>query len=249
MPRPAPPADIDIPSLRRQQVQRRNLMEVGPGTPWEDRGQLGTIPAFFRTCFMGITQPVRLAQMIRRPETQHDTRWFTIGCGMLWGVTLVIHTALVLWQASQQERTYISWAPSILLMGLQLVLAPLVLFVLIKIQVSLFNILAATELKGQGPAVLVFNVFSYCLGPSLIALLPLLGPPLAVLWIFIAMVLVAMKRLYLGTASAVIGVILSMAVVLAMAVGIYFGAGLIYELLSGGIIEHLPIRTVPVRSW
>jgi hypothetical protein len=249
MPRPAPPTDIDIPSLRKQQVQRRNLMEVGPGTPWEDRGQLGTVPAFFRTCLMGITKPVRLTHMIRRPETQHDTRWFTVGCGALWGVSLIIHTALALWQASQQERTFINWGPAILLMGLQLVLAPLLLLVLVKLQVSLFNTLAATELKGQGPAVLVFNVFSYCLGPSLLALVPLVGPPLAVLWIFVAMVLVAMKRLYLGAASAIIGVILSLAVVLALAVGLYFAGGWTYELLTGGIIERLPIRTTPVRSW
>src|SRR5688500_19911518 len=67
-----PPPDIEIAALRKQTVEVRNPMEPGAGTPWEDRGTLGLLSAFVKTCVASLTAPSSLFSQIRRPETRSE---------------------------------------------------------------------------------------------------------------------------------------------------------------------------------
>ena len=51
------PDDVQIAAMNIEYESIGNLMAPGPGTPWEDRGSIGAIPAFFKTAIMSMTSP------------------------------------------------------------------------------------------------------------------------------------------------------------------------------------------------
>src|SRR5688572_2093762 len=101
-----PPPDFEIAALKQKVVEARNPMQAGSGTPWEDRGTLGLVGAFVKTCTMSLRAPAELFVQIRRPETIADGRGFAIGCAICWGVSLVLHRLIMrrLWY--HDERRY-----------------------------------------------------------------------------------------------------------------------------------------------
>ena len=88
------PDDVQISSMNIERELIGDLLAPGPGTPWEDRGSIGAIPAFFKTVVMSMTSPRRLLFSMRRPETASDTRAFAIICGAFWGLGWVIYDVL-----------------------------------------------------------------------------------------------------------------------------------------------------------
>ncbi|HEV8378308.1 MAG TPA: hypothetical protein VGP99_05625, partial [Tepidisphaeraceae bacterium] len=82
MAKPTPPSNVAIASLDVRKQTVFNLMAPGPGTPWEDRGSIGVIGAFFKTCFKSMFKPADLLDSIRRPETGGDSFSFAIGCAL-----------------------------------------------------------------------------------------------------------------------------------------------------------------------
>jgi len=91
MAKPTPPPNVAIASLDARKQTMFNLMAPGPGTPWEDRGSIGTIGAFFKTTFRSMFKPADLLDSIRRPETGGDSFSFAIGCGLMWAISALIH--------------------------------------------------------------------------------------------------------------------------------------------------------------
>src|SRR5689334_17395996 len=63
------PAGVEIAALKNKKTTGpMDLMMPGDGTPWEDRGNLGTLKAFLQTAVSSITKPARLLDHIRRPD-------------------------------------------------------------------------------------------------------------------------------------------------------------------------------------
>src|SRR6266705_6979086 len=87
MAKPTPPPNVAIASLDARKQTMFNLMAPGPGTPWEDRGSIGVIGAFFKTAFRSMFKPAELLDSIRRPETGGDSFSFAIGCGVMWALS------------------------------------------------------------------------------------------------------------------------------------------------------------------
>src|SRR4051812_37597202 len=90
MAKSSPPPNVAIASLDARKQMMFNLMAPGPGTPWEDRGSVGVIGAFFKTCFRSMFKPADLLDSIRRPETGGDSFSFAIGCGLMWAISALI---------------------------------------------------------------------------------------------------------------------------------------------------------------
>src|SRR5436309_9553602 len=86
-----PPSNVAIASLDARKQTMFNRMAPGPGTPWEDRGSVGVVGAFFKTCFRSMFKPAELLDSIRRPETGGDSFAFAIGCGLMWAISAGIH--------------------------------------------------------------------------------------------------------------------------------------------------------------
>src|SRR3954467_11193228 len=103
-PPPAPPA-LEMAALRARQARAYNPLEPGPGTPWEDRGSIGPVAAFFKTVGGMLTAPGALPESMRRPETAGDARAFAIGCGVFWGIGWLVHDVVAYHVAHKKSGT------------------------------------------------------------------------------------------------------------------------------------------------
>ena len=232
----APPG-VDIAALRnKKKTAALDLMMPGPGTPWEDRGNLGLVKAFVQTCIQSITKPGLLLDHIRRPDTTGEARQFAYGCAALWAVSVAVHA--ILYHVMNPPPAEWGLAESqfyiyALIMG---VLAGAGAFVLCVMFASrMYFAMVSTELKNAAPRVLLHNMFCYNLGPSILAPVPVIGPPAALLFIFIAWIVGGAKRLYISWRGAVVAAVLTMAAVLVMAsVGAYVADMVLGNVLSLG---------------
>src|SRR5687767_2892999 len=157
-----PPPDFEIAALKKKTVEARNPMEAGPGTPWEDRGSLGLVGAFIRTCVMSLKAPSTLFIHIRRPETIGDARGFAIGCGVCWGISLVIHRLLMLRLWYHDERRYeidrtLFWAET----GLFFAAAIGAVLLFIAGVSRIYHKMVEAEIKHPVTPALFVNLFAY----------------------------------------------------------------------------------------
>ena len=84
------PSGIELPNRKKQGPVAVDLMRPGNGTPWEDRGSSGAIPAYFKTAFKSFTSPGLLMDHIRRPETTSDAKRFALVSAVMWFVGLLL---------------------------------------------------------------------------------------------------------------------------------------------------------------
>jgi hypothetical protein len=239
------PPGVDIAALKTKKstgAGARDLMRPGGGTPWEDRGAQGLVKAFIQTCVKSITAPGMLLDHIRRPDTTREGTQFAIGCAVLWGVSGVIHT--ILYYALRADPQYVqdmggvgSFYIKAVIVGGVVGFAAWGLFVLFANR--MYFAMVSTELKNTAPRVLLYNMFCYCLGPSILAPIPVIGPPVALLLIFIDWIVGGSKRLYISYRGAIVAAVLTMLAILAMAAGGLWLANMIATNVLGLSIEPL----------
>ena len=244
------PDNIEIASLKKKQVAQFNPMTPGSGTPWEDRGTHGTVGAFFKTCIMSMLSPGKLANQIRRPETRNDATAFVIGCAICWGLSALLH-GLILYphfrdlpHADFDSTNYIIYCVIGMLAGGG------GMWGLFMVYTAMYHKLVSQE-KSQSalPTVLLYNVNAYALGPSLLALIPFAGPPLAILLIGINQVAVGIKRLHLRFAAAAIDALLSLIVVLVLGfVGYWVGDIVLHQVITQPSMEQETPHAAPANS-
>jgi hypothetical protein len=214
MPKMTPAPDIHIAALEQKKVvDHSNLMQAGSGTPWEDRGHLGTVKAFVATCWQGMFSPRQLMRSIRRPEGGTDVRGFVICCGAMWGISAFVHAALHLWHDGDdwwQHETYWYWIGAA---GLALIAAPLV-WLMHVLATAILSKLNSFELGTRAPSALTANIVGYCLAPSLLAPIPVIGPIPSILWIISVAIVVSISRLKLKVGTSIINVLLASLAVL-----------------------------------
>ena len=236
-----PPPDFEIAALKKKVVEARNPMEAGSGTPWEDRGTLGLVRAFVKTCALTLTSPAQLFVHIRRPETIADGRAFAIGCGVCWGVSLVVHRMLMLRVWYHDERRYLIdrtlfWVENALFFAAAIGAVLLFIHAVSRI----YHKMVEAEIKMPVTAALFVNLFAYALGPSVLALVPVAGPVLAAAWILALLVVAGSVRLRLNAGSAAVAAFVSMAAtVLGAAVAWFVVRMLIWEAMTGGAINEV----------
>jgi hypothetical protein len=227
-----PPPDHHIAALeQRKVVEQHNVMMPGAGTPWEDRGHLGAIKALFATWNMSVLSPLKLLHAIRRPETKSDVRSFAIWCGAMWSLSVFVHAMLLhlMRQRRDEETLEGFW----LVVGIAVVLTPAVVLGLLELASLVFHKLNAMEPHYRTPAVLGFNVMGYNLGTSLLAPVPLVGPPLVVAWVVVLTVTGARSRMRLGLGAAVINTLVTSIVVLVAVASALLLARLLIVLMFG----------------
>jgi hypothetical protein len=216
----APPG-VEIAALKNKKTTGpMDLMMPGDGTPWEDRGNLGLVKAFIQTCVSSITKPARLLDHIRRPDTTGEATQFSIACSVLWAISGIIHSILYHWKyppPADWELGEGNFYMKALLTGLLLGAAVYVLGVMFASR--MYFAMVSTELKNAAPRALLQNMFSYSLGPSILAPIPVIGPPLALLFIFIAWITGGAKRLYISWRGSIVASVLAMLISL-VAVGV-----------------------------
>jgi hypothetical protein len=182
------------------------LMEPGDGTPWEDRGSIGPVAGFFKTCIQSMFSPGKLFESIRRPETAGDARAFVFICAGFWTVSWVLHDYL--WYRAENARTrrpeldFSDLYPKLLIHIILAILGTWLLHLLVSR--LFYKLVQAGDAKAKAPAVLTYNVYAYCLGPSILALIPFhIGPAIAIAWIFFLCIYAAIHRLAVKTSGAI----------------------------------------------
>jgi hypothetical protein len=243
------PPDLQIAALQQQKKAAGmiNLMAPGDGTPWEMRGSEGAIAGFFKTALQSLLQPAKLLWSIRRPETTGDATGFLLLCGVFWGLSWIIHDYLYLVLhledalANDPRRPELEYPVYYFGMLIAGALCPLWAWLMIKFQIPLYQKLLAMEFektRAKPQDTLFYNVLAYLQAPALLSIIPLAGPPLALLWMFINTNIALVKRMRTSVAGAVIAVILVFIATAAVAVGLYFLLDFIwYKLPTGGAVK------------
>jgi hypothetical protein len=222
------PDNIEIASLKKKQVAMFDPMAPGSGTPWEDRGTHGTVGAFFKTCIMSLHSPGELTNQIRRPETINDAFAFLIGCSICWGLSALIHGLLLYSHFSNLPNADFDATHYFVYCVIGMLAAGGATWGLFKLYTTIYSKLVEKEKKQTAlPTVLIYNVNVYALGPSLLSIIPFIGPPIALLLIAVDLVAVGSKRLRLRFSAAVVDAILALVVVLVVGVVGYFVGGFV----------------------
>lgn len=200
MPRVPPPEHVHIPALQRQRVvDRSDLMQPGEGTPWEDRGHLGVLGGFRQTLAMAVLRPVQLLDSIRRPDSASDANQLLLVTGVFVTVGIAGHAALWRW------RHGVSWGGGQIVLDLLGILALLVgPWLLAQVGARVNHAMTSAALKGRARLTLNQSIYAYLLCPLALAIVPIIGPPLAALIVALIVVSVPRLRLRLGLAEGLI---------------------------------------------
>jgi hypothetical protein len=228
------PVGVDIAALRnKKKAGAKDLMRPGEGTPWEDRGAQGTIKSFVQTCIRSITAPGMLLDHMRRPDTTREASQFAYACSAFWAISTAVH--MVLWSIMYPPAWKLSLTPEYtsnyyIKTGILSVLtAPAAFILLVIFAHRLYFGLISSELKGAAPRMLLYNIFCYSMGPSVLALIPFAGPPLALLCIFIAWCAGGGKRLYVSWRGAIVASSLTLLLALVLAATAWFVLGFVLD--------------------
>jgi hypothetical protein len=248
------PANVEIAALKKQVVQQGNLMQPGSGTPWEDRGSLGLVKAFFITCFKSVTSPGELWDQIRRPETTSDATTFATCCGVVAGVTWVVHS--LGWDLVYSGRSLSDGVPPLLVKNdfrftidwqtwwvgaaLQMVCAVGGMLAMLRLANFIYQKLLPHGIAARIPPALSCNVIAYALGPVILALLPFFGWALALLWLLILLIRAGIRRLHLGAGTGIISGILTFLVVTVLGFLIYVGGAFAWSRTLGPSVTFVP---------
>ena len=240
-----PAEQVHIDMLKQGPVAY-DLMRPGNGTPWEDRGARGAFRAFLSTCLASITRPALLLDHISRLNTTKDATAFAWLCGIPWAVSVVLHNVLLLMLRYESRKDLIvSYDVYYLRTGLMTLAAVAAPFLLLKFGSNLYFTLISAELKSNVPRALVYNLCAYALGPSLLAVIPLIGPPLALALIFVVLVVAGRKRLYSTWRGAIIDALIAFAAAMAILVAVYFVGRFFGDQIFGEATA--PKKAPPIR--
>jgi len=240
-----PPDDIQIASMNVKKAAIRDPMMHGSGTPWEDRGSLGMVGAYFKTVGQSLLAPAKLLGSIRRPETFTDARAFALASGIAWGVGLGIICFLDMRRKLADINNY-DVEPNMYYLGiaLQLVLAPFVTLLMVNIVASIFSKMVSSEMKGRNaPLILMKNLFAYTTGPGALAVVPIVGPALAGVWIFVTMMVAGRSRLQLGFASTFTAVLFASIAVTGLSLAMYYVGWFAFATMTGAYVYVKPTES------
>jgi hypothetical protein len=243
-------SEIEIAALKKKEAVTYNLMMPGAGTPWEDRGRSGLVTAFFKTCWRSLFSHRSLLDQIRRPETTQEATGFAVGCALLWGLSIALWDIWNYLQFNDPTKWNVNGQQYFIESAVRVAVMVGMILLLLKLGSGFFSHLLANSAGQQVPSVLVFNVFSYSLGPSLLAVVPVVGWGLAGLWIFVDVIIGAKTRLYLRTREAVINTILVFAGAIVILLAVYFAGVLLRVLIYGdpAVTPNIPLPLHPLNG-
>jgi hypothetical protein len=245
-------------SLRNpHQSMGQRLMAPGTGTPWEDRDSLGIVSAFLRTCIGMLTAPANMLDRIRRLEDRADARLFAIACTVPWFCSFCIHSVIVWRSLVNWRETKVGFAEQHyeidnFLYFLRWGVGAIILCVGVVLLQGLasriyFAMVSGVDMKGRGTPELIYSMYAYCLAPSILAVVPYVGPPLAMGWGLALTVYGGVNRLRVGYRGAAVAAGLAFAANLAILAGALYVGYLVCNSVLGNPVTTTPeVRLAPL---
>ncbi len=249
MPPITTPEHIKIKSLEKKTASTLNVMQPGEGTPWENRGELGYVSAFFASLSASLSAPVKHAWAIRRPDAGGDALAFGYGLGVMWALGVLTHAALLFFLLEAPDGYTMTvfadqfWiraaVVAVLVGGASGVVVSLIALVFDK----------ATGFDRRQPvrATLVQAVTAYGLAPTALVAIPVVGPIVAALWSTLTLGRLAAGRLDTKPAGAWFGAIITWVVIALVVVVGWYVIGFGVDLILGPAVEYNEIPT-PTRG-
>jgi hypothetical protein len=200
----------------------KNLMSPGSGTSWEDRGSIGLPAAYLKTVFSMLFSPIRTVDKIKRVDYRKDALTFVIVSAVPWFLTVWIHT-LILYRfvlqslgknASIDNGSFFTRA----FFGSVIVGGGTVLLFTIAAKIY-FGMVRGQDMKGRGTPDLIYNVCAYCFSPSILAMIPFIGPPAAIIWGLWLSIIIGINRLRVKPGGAATAACFSLIAGLAIVIG------------------------------
>lgn len=194
-----------------------DLMISGSGIPWEDRGSVGFLGAFFGTAFGVMFKPVKTLSKMRRPETSRDANIYAYAMGGVWFIAVLIQSAFSYYVFYSQDKSLeLDGQQYVINTVLEALLAGVAAAIMPRAIAWMFYRLTAFDMTSKAPPVLIYNCIVYLMSPSLVALIPggtkpwlAIGPCVAGVWMFLLLLIIAIGRLRIGIGAAIIGSLLT----------------------------------------
>ena len=203
-----------------------------------------------QTCVRSLTKPALLLDHIRRPDTSNEAAAVRLRLRRRCGRSAAsIHTSCTT-RCTPRPR---SWGldPNqfyIKAAIIGVVTGAAAYLLCVTFASRMYFAMVSTELKNAAPRVLLHNMFCYSMGPSLLAPIPVAGPPLALLFIFLMWCVGGGKRLFISWRGTIVAAVLSMLLVLVIAgVGGYVLNMVLNNML--GLIEPPDVGEAEKPAW
>jgi hypothetical protein len=236
------PDDIQIAAMQKKTVTAVDLMVSGRGLPWEDRGTIGVVPAFFKTAWAAMFRPISLVTSMRRPETAKDANIFAYGLGIVWFLVVGIQSTFAYFvfysrypvdQQPAGQQYAINTALEGLAAGVAAVLMP-------RIVTWMYYRLTSFDMTSKAPPVLVYNTITYLMGVGILALIPggtkpwlAIAPCVAAVWMCVLLLVVGIRRLRVRVGAGIIGSIVASLGAAAVVGGAWLALWLVWVQVMG----------------
>ena len=252
------PQNTQFPSHKINAPPLSDLMRSGSGIPWEDRGSVGFLAAFFGTAFGIMFKPLSTLAKMRRPETPTDANIFAYAIGAVWFFAVLIQSAFAYFVFYANDRA-LEIDPQQYLVNtlLEAALAAVAGALLPRLVAWMFYRLTSFDMTGNTPLVLINNTVVYLMSPSLLALIPggtkpwlAIAPCVAGLWMFILLLIVSIGRLRIRVGAAIIGSILTFVASAGIVVGGIFLIQVLWcTVLNKSSLNPIATPNPTGRSW
>lgn len=218
---------------------------MASGTPWEDRGSEGVLKAFFATCILSLASPRQLLTGISRADSAYEATWFAAGCGMMWSAWALIR-AVIEWAGYVLHPDRYEYDPVLYWSryGILIVLLPLLAVGLVHLAGRIYHAMVSGILRGGTPRGTITTVIAYCLGPSLLAPIPYVGPWLAGLWILALLLMAGSVALELEPRDAVTCGLISYLAAAAIGIALVAGGAWLSRNMGGETVIEKPQKQI-----
>jgi hypothetical protein len=248
--------DFRIASQEIKAAKVIDLMLSGTGIPWEDRGSRGFLSAFFATVFAMMFSPVKTLGKLRRPETSTDAKIFSYAIAGVWFIAYCLQSTFsyyFFYNNNNDPRQELFGQQYVINTALGAVLCAAAAIVLSRVVTWMFYRLTAFDMTTKAPTVLVYNCIVYLMSPSILAIIPggpkpwlMIAPCIVGLWIFIALMAVAISHLRIGIGASIIGSFLTLLATTAIVVVGIAVINLTWDtLLDKGSVEIITPTSLP----
>lgn len=221
-----------------------DLMRGGAGTPWENRGEHGAVGGFLKTAFRSVFSPGLLFDHIRSTTVAMDAERFLRICAVFWGVAIAIHKAIAFFRYDPAKYD-IDTNAYVIVSAIESLVAVAFAYVMFRLVILIYHKLVVTEIKQAVPATLTFNIAAYTMGASIFAVIPIVGPPLAIVGAFASLAAAGRKRLFVSWRAAIIDALLAFVVAIVATILLYLIGGWLLNNLLAAVSEHQAAPVLP----
>jgi hypothetical protein len=214
-----------------------DLMRGGAGTPWENRGEYGTAGGFIKSAMRSVFKPDLLFNHIRSTTVTTEANTFLWICAACWGVATALYKAVAFYRYDASKYD-IDTNTYVIISVIETAGAVAFAYAMLRLIILIYHKLVITEIKQPVPVTLTFNIAAYAMGASVFAIIPIVGPLLALAGCFVSLVAAGRKRLFVSWRGAVIDAMLAFVVAIVATILLFFIGGWALNYLLGAVNDH-----------